>query len=123
MIKEEGIFLTKIEFNLGDCWLFLILQPKLLPRVIEVLRLIEKMPYTDYILFLRTPDGFEWSRLRNQLWPFLIENGDIQNGENWEIFFSIFPPFSEQNQNTFFKRYEIAKRISLSCTLFFTLKS
>ena len=41
MKKEEvGKYLTKIEFNLGDCWLFLILQPKLLPRVIEVLRLI-----------------------------------------------------------------------------------
>ena len=41
-----GIFLTKIEFNLGDFGLFLILQPELLPRVIEVLKLIEKMPWT-----------------------------------------------------------------------------
>ena len=35
--EEVGIFLTKIEFNLGDFGLFLILQPKLLLRVIEVL--------------------------------------------------------------------------------------
>ena len=83
-----GIFLTKIEFNLGDFGLFLILQPKLVPRVIEVLKLIEKMAYMDYLSFLRTPDGFEWKRIQDQLRPFLIENGglcDIQNGENWDL--------------------------------------
>ena len=83
-----GIFLTKIEFNLGNFWFFLILQPKLLPRVIEVLKLIEKMPYMDYMSFLRTPDGFEWKRIQDQLRPFLIEDGSlcyIQNGENWGI--------------------------------------
>ena len=68
MKKEEvGIFLTKIKFKLGDVKLFLILQPKLLPRVIEVLKLIEKMPYMDYMSFLRTPDGFEWKRIPGQL--------------------------------------------------------
>ena len=39
MAREEvGKYLTKIEFNLGDCGLFLILQPKLLTRVIEALK-------------------------------------------------------------------------------------
>ena len=84
MKKEEvGIFLTKIDFGL-----FLILQLKLLPRVIEVLKLIEKMPSMDYLSFLRTPDGFEWKRIQDQLRPFLVEDRglcDIQNGENWDI--------------------------------------
>ena len=86
--EEVGKYLIKIEFNLADFGLFLILQPKLLPRVIKALKLIKKMPYMDYLSFLRTPDGFEWSRLRDQLWPFLIEDGgmcNIQNGENWDL--------------------------------------
>ena len=60
MKKEEvGIFLTKIEFNLSDFGLFLILQPKLIPRVIKVVKLLDEMPYMDYMSFIRTPDGFE----------------------------------------------------------------
>ena len=77
--EEVGILLTKIESNLGDCGLFMILQPKLLSRVIEVLKLIEKMPCMDYMSFLRTPDRFEWCRLRDQLWPFLIEDGGLSS--------------------------------------------
>ena len=37
----------KIEFNLGDCGI--ILQPKYLARVVEALKLMEKMPYMDYL--------------------------------------------------------------------------
>ena len=47
MKKEVGIFLTKIEFNLGDFGLFLILQPKLIPRVIKAVKLLDEMPYMD----------------------------------------------------------------------------
>ena len=47
MKKEVGIFLTKIQFNLGDFGLFLILQPKLVPRVIKALKLLDEMPYMD----------------------------------------------------------------------------
>ena len=54
-----GIFLTKIEFNLGDFGLFLILQPKLIPRVIKALKLLDEMPYIDYMSFIRTP---EWKK-------------------------------------------------------------
>ena len=92
--EEVGIFLTKIELNLGDFGLFLILQPKLISRVIKALKLMEKMPYMDYLSFLRTPDGFECKRIQDQLRPFLIEDGglcDIQNGENWDIWFHFFP--------------------------------
>ena len=88
MKKEEvRIFLTKIEFNLGDFGLFLILQPKLIPRAIKALKL-DEMPYMDYMSFIRTPDGFEWKRIQDQLRPFLIEDRglyDIQNGENWDL--------------------------------------
>ena len=89
MAREEvGKYLTKIEFNLGDCELFLILQRKLLARVIETVKRIERMPYMKYLSFIRTPDGFEWSRLRDHLRPLLIEDGglsSIQNGEDWDI--------------------------------------
>ena len=83
-----GIFLTTIEINLGDFGLFLNLQPKLIPRVIKALKLLDEMPYMDYTSFIRTPDGFEWKRIQDQLKPFLIENEglyDIQNGENWDL--------------------------------------
>ena len=88
MEKEVGIFLTKIEFNLGDFGLFLILQPKLIPRVIKAVKLLDEMPYMDYMSFIRTPDGFEWKRIQDKLRLFLIEDGglyDIQNGENWDL--------------------------------------
>ena len=89
MEKEEvGIFLTKIEFNLGDFGLFLILQPKLIPRVIKAVKLVDEMPYMDYMSFIRTPDGFEWKRIQDKLRPFLIEDGglyNIQNGKNWDL--------------------------------------
>ena len=101
MEKEEvEIFLTKIEFNLGNFGLFLILQPKLIPRVIKAVKLLDEMPHMDYMSFIRTPDGFEWKRIQDKLRPFLIEDGedklrpfliedgglyDIQNGENWDL--------------------------------------
>ena len=89
MAREKvGKYLTKIEFNLGDCGLFIIQQSKLLARVIGAVKRLEKMPYMDYLLFIRTPDGFELNRLREQLRPLLIEDGglsSIQNGENWDI--------------------------------------
>ena len=83
-----GDFLTKIEFNLGDFGLFLILQPKLLTGAIKALKLLDKMPFMDYLSLLRTPDGFECKRIQDQLRPFLVEDGglcDFQNGENWDI--------------------------------------
>ena len=86
--KEVGIFLTKTEFNLGDFSLFLILQLKLIPRAIKAVKLLDEMPKMDYMLFIRTPDGFEWKRIQDKLRPFLVEDGglyDIQNGENWDL--------------------------------------
>ena len=89
MEKEEvGIFLTKTEFNLGEFSLFLILQLKLIPRAIKAVKLLDEIPYMDYMSFIRTPDGFEWKRIQDKLRPFLIEDGglyDIQNGENWDL--------------------------------------
>ena len=62
--EEVGIFLTKIEFNLGGFGLFLILQLKFIPRVIKALKLLDEMPYMGYMSFIRTPDGFEWKKFK-----------------------------------------------------------
>ena len=125
MAREEvGKYLTKIEFNLGDCGLFPILQPKHLAIVIEAVKLLDKMPYNDYLSFIRTEDGFEWQLIKDQLRPFLIEDGglsSIQNDENWDIYVSSFP--LEQNQNSFSKSYQISIGYIKYCTIIFTLKS
>ena len=85
--EAVGKYLTKIDSNLGDCGLFLILQPKLLPKVIKAVKLMEEMPYMKYMTFIRTEEGFEWKKIPDQLRPFLTTKGglyDIQNCENWD---------------------------------------
>ena len=89
MKKEEvGIFLTKIEFNLGDFGYKLWLQNQEEARVIKALKLLDEMLYMDYMSFIWTLDGSEWKRIQDQLRPFLIEDGglyNMQNGENWDF--------------------------------------